>query len=275
MRQYLAAGCLVSMSLSGAWADSLQPHKAVYDLTLRSAEPSTSVVAASGRLVFELQGSACDGYTVDFRNVTRVTDREGAQRTTDLRSSTTETLAPPVLVFDHETVVDGMAPSGIKGRAESRAGGVAVAVEAPKETTVSLVRAIFPTAHTRLILEAAEAGERVLEARVFDGGDEADTIYETATLIGPGQTGLPRASVGEMGELAAIPNVERRTVWRLVISYFEDNEQSGERVPDYELTFSMLDNGIAYDVVFDYGTFAMEGELTELIMSDKPTCSID
>jgi len=275
MLRVFVTGVAVLAFWGAAAADGLRPHKAVYDLTLRTAQPSTSVVAASGRLVYALTGSACDGYGVDFRNVTRVTDREGAQRVTDLRSSTTETLAPPLFTFTHETVVDGLATATIAGAAESRAGGVEVSVTEPKETNVSLSRALFPTAHTRLILEAAEAGERVLEARVFDGGDEADTVYETAALIGPGQTGLPGASAGEVAELAKIPNVDQRTVWRLVISYFEDTGTGGERVPDYELTFSMVDNGIGYDVIFDYGSFSMRGELTELILTDRPACSVD
>ncbi|MEM9223714.1 MAG: DUF1849 family protein [Pseudomonadota bacterium] len=260
--------------LSGgvAAADSLLPHRAIYDLALSNAEPSTSLVAASGRLVFELTGSVCDGFTVDFRNVTQVTDREGTRRVTDLRSSTKETIAPPVLTFSHSTFVDEELASEVKGEATARADGVAVEISEPKVSEFQLARGIFPTAHTRLILEAAQAGERILEATVYDGGDDADTLYETATVIGPGETGLPGASGMAREELLNIPGAVDRTAWRLVVSYFKPGGAEGERVPEYELTFTMLDNGVSYDVVFNYGAFSLSGDITELSVHDAPEC---
>ncbi|MEM6761598.1 MAG: DUF1849 family protein [Pseudomonadota bacterium] len=256
-----------------AAADPLQPHRAVYDLTLSSAEPSTSLISASGRLVFEIGGSECDGYSVNFRNVTRVTDREGAQRVTDLRSQTFETLAPAVLSFAHQTHIDDTVAREIEGTARGRVDGIAIDISTPKSTEMKLGRAIFPTAHTRLILEAADAGERIIEATVFDGGDEANTLYETATVIGPGQTGLPGASADEMAVLSTVPDAANRTAWRLVISYFDAAAEEGERVPDYEITFTMLDNGVSYNVSFNYGSFTLSGELTELMLTDAADCS--
>ncbi|MEM8551181.1 MAG: DUF1849 family protein [Pseudomonadota bacterium] len=263
---------LFAAAAAPAGAEDLQPHRGIYDLSLSDAEPSTSLVAASGRLVFALSGSECAGYNVDFRNVTRVTDREGTERTTDLRSSTEETVSPATLKFSHETFVDGEKASGIEGRAEGRSGGVEVAVTAPKSTELTLERAVFPTAHTRLILDAALAGERILEAKVYDGGDDADEVYETATILGPAQTGLPGASEQEIAVLSQIDNVMSRTAWRLTISYFEAGSAEGERMPDYELTFSMLDNGVAYNVSFDYGAFVLKGRLTELSLQDEAPC---
>jgi len=255
-----------------ATAIELQPHRAVYDLTLSGAEPSTSLVDANGRLVFELNGSPCTGYTVDFRNVTRVVDREGTRRVTDMRSSTRETFSPPQLTFTHETFVDDELSTSVAGTASASAGGISVDITAPKETTLQLPRAIFPTAHTRLMLESAEAGERILEATVYDGGDEADSLYETATVIGDGAEGLPGASPDERVILSAVDGALARTAWRVVISYFEQGGAEGERTPQYELNTYMLDNGVSYDVSFNYGAFKMAGELTELTALEAPDC---
>lgn len=253
-----------------AEADELLSHRAVYDLSLSRAEASTSLVDATGRLVFEIKGSACTGYTVDFRNVTRVVDREGTTRVTDLRSATVETINPPALDFSHETYVDDAPVTGVVGRARATAGGVMVDVTEPKETTLQLSRAIFPTAHTRLILEAAKSGEQVLEASVYDGGDEADAVYETATVIGPVGIDLPDASPSEREALMQIPDASEHEAWRLVITYFEAGGAEGERQPEYELAFTLLDNGVSYDVSFNYGAFSLSGELTELTLAEAP-----
>ena len=261
----LAAGA------GGASAEELLSHRAVYDLSLSRAEASTSLVDATGRLVFEINGSECAGYTVNFRNVTRVVDREGTTRVTDLRSATVETIAPPMLDFTHETYVDDAPVTGVVGSAHATAGGVNVEIFEPKETTLSLRRAIFPTAHTRLIIEAAKSGEQVLEATVYDGGDEADAVYETATVIGPVGTDMPGASASEREVLSQIPEAAGHEAWRLVITYFEAGAAEGERQPEYELTFSLLDNGVSYDVAFNYGAFSLSGELTELTLTEPPT----
>lgn len=272
LRSARLAAVAVALAVAGgapaALAEGLLSHRAVYDLSLSRAEASTSLVDATGRLVFAINGSECEGYTVEFRNVTRVVDREGTTRVTDLRSSTVETIAPPMLDFSHETFIDDSPVSEVVGTARATAGGVKVDVEAPKQTTLSLHRAIFPTAHTRLILEAAKSGEHVLEATVYDGGDEADAVYETATVIGPVGTDLPDASPGEREALASMPDAASHEAWRLVITYFEAGAAEGERQPEYELTFTLLDNGVSYDVAFNYGAFALTGELTELTLSE-------
>jgi hypothetical protein len=255
-----------------AGAAELVPHRAIYDVTLGSAEASASIVTASGRLVFELSGNDCEGYTVNSRFVTRVTDREGGTRTTDLRSSTYETLEPASFSFMNETRIDEAVQSDVRGKAEARASGVTVALASPKETVVELPRAVFPTAHTRLILDSAAAGDRVLEASVFDGGDTADTLYNTTTVIGPAASGLPGASAEEKAAFDAVPDAGSRTTHRLVISYFEAKPGDGEPMPDYELTFTLLDNGISYGVAFDYGAFTLVGRLTELALLDSEPC---
>lgn len=249
----------------------LQPHRAVYDVSLARVEPSASIVNASGRLVFELSGDACEGYVVNSRFVTRVADREGGVRVTDLRSSTFETLDPAVFTFLNQTYVDDVLASEVKGRAEARAGGTAVTLTEPQDTGTTLGRAIFPTAHTLSMLEAAREGERVLEAIIFDGGENADTLFETTTIIGPARTGLPNAQDVEADALSAVAGAGEMDAWRLTISYFEQGGgDGGEQVPDYELAFTMLDNGISYDIRFDYGTFGMAGDLVELELMDAP-----
>jgi hypothetical protein len=255
-----------------AAATELVSHRAVYDLTLGSTEASASIVTASGRLVFEIAGSSCEGYTVNSRFVTRVTDREGLTRTSDMRSATYETLEPATFSFRNETFVDGEADSEVNGEARLEANGLVVTLTAPKESSVELPRAIFPTAHTRLILDSVAAGDRVVEAPVFDSGDTADTIYDTTTVIGPATEGLPGASESERRAFVGLPDAATIPTHRLVISYFAANQPRGEPTPDHELAFTLLQNGISYDVTFDYGTFSLIGRLAELSLLPTTPC---
>lgn len=266
-----AFAAVAALAFAGAAAaQELQPHRAVYDVSLASVEPSASIVTASGRLVFELTGNACEGFVVNSRFATRVTDREGNTRVTDLRSSTFETLEPAAFTFLNQTYIDDVLASEVKGRAEGRAGGVAVTLTEPKDTEITLGRAVFPTAHTLLMLEAAREGERVLEATIFDGGENADTLFDTTTFISSGRTGLAEAAPSEREALAAVPGAEETEAWRFSISYFEKDGNGGEQLPDYAIAFTMLENGVSYDVEFDYGTFSMTGDLVELELMDAP-----
>lgn len=261
----LAAG------LSGAaHAAELRPHRAVYDVSLAGTDASADIALARGRLVFDLSGAACEGYVVNSRFVTRVTNREGNEIVTDLSSATFETVDPARFEFRNTLTRNGGTPELVRGSAEASASGLTVERTDPKEATLQLRRAVFPAAHTKLILDTAMAGERVLEIAVFDAGDAADAVYDTTTIIGPGREGLPGASEAERAILEAA-GLGEETAWRAVISYFEDGS-SGEPTPAYELAFDLLESGIAYNVRFDYSQFALGGELTELALGTAPEC---
>ena len=73
--------------------DALQapvPHRAVYSIGLAEGSPASGVTAASGRMVFEISGSACEGYTMTQRLVVRLGGGESGDRTLDFRVSTFE-----------------------------------------------------------------------------------------------------------------------------------------------------------------------------------------
>ena len=68
----------------------LTPHRAVYEVTLDDARSASGITGIDGRMVFEFTGSECDGYTLNMRMVTQMTDSQGQTNLTDLRSSTWE-----------------------------------------------------------------------------------------------------------------------------------------------------------------------------------------
>src|SRR5262249_22762275 len=95
LRQFLgifAGGAVVLAALAPARAADIMmaPHRAVYDMSLATARGGSGVTAVSGRMVYELTGSACEGYTQNMRFVTQMTNQGGNAVITALRSSSWE-----------------------------------------------------------------------------------------------------------------------------------------------------------------------------------------
>src|SRR5262245_37120283 len=68
----------------------LAPHRAVYELTLGKLRGKASVQNARGRILYDFTGSACEGYTLEFRQVAELDNGEGKISLSDLRSNTWE-----------------------------------------------------------------------------------------------------------------------------------------------------------------------------------------
>src|SRR3974390_2632674 len=54
----------------------LVPHRAVYDLTLSKSRGSRGVQAVRGRILYDFSGNACDGYELEFRQVSELDSGE-------------------------------------------------------------------------------------------------------------------------------------------------------------------------------------------------------
>ena len=65
-------------------------HQALYELSLVKSRGSTSIEAARGRILYNFSGSACEGYTSDFRQVSELDSGEGKTTLSDLRSTSWE-----------------------------------------------------------------------------------------------------------------------------------------------------------------------------------------
>jgi len=75
-------------------AGELAAHRAVYELKLASTRGKGGAVAARGRILYDFSGSLCEGYTLEFRQVSELDNGEGKVTLSDLRS-TTWRMAPP------------------------------------------------------------------------------------------------------------------------------------------------------------------------------------
>src|SRR3982074_2397051 len=65
-------------------------HQALYELSLVKSRGSSSINSARGRILYNFSGSACEGYTSEFRQVSELDSGEGKVTLSDLRSTSWE-----------------------------------------------------------------------------------------------------------------------------------------------------------------------------------------
>jgi len=272
----LAAAAALHPAVAAPSADKviLVPHRAVYDLKLSKSHGSRGIQAVRGRILYDFSGNACEGYDLQFRQVSELDSGEGKAALSDLRSTTWEDGAAKKFRFSSENLLNDQRTDTVNGHAERNAQTVAVSLSKPKDKTFTVpVGAVFPTEHMRRIIVAAREGKTILEFPVYDGSETGEKLYNTLTVIGrpiaPGEK--PPADAG-----AKIPALAKLTRWPVTISYFEQQdekaEHSGEQTPVYSISFELYENGISRALVLEYSDFSITGEMTSLEMKKEKLC---
>jgi hypothetical protein len=267
----LGAGLLIGFAHAAAPARDaipLAPHRAIYDLKLEPGKGKGQVEAATGRIAYDFAGSSCEGYTIRFRQVTEFRS-DGKTLLSELRTTSFEDGASALFRFATQAFMNGNPTEASEGTAERAGPGISVKLAKPEAGTFATDRPVaFPTDHLRRVLDAARAGQTVLDVDVYDGSETGRKIYNTLTVIGrpiPPTEKLPTDAAANRAELAGL------TRWQTTISYFEPTETRGEQMPVYQISFELYENGLARDLLLDYGDFAVRGSLSALeIQTAKP-----
>jgi hypothetical protein len=258
-----------------SWAGDeaqMAPHRAVYDLELKSSEPRAGLSGASGRMVLELTGSSCDGWTVSFRIVNDFTLSAGDTRLVDSRSSSWEAADGTVLRYSQRQYADSRLESEVLLTVSREAvdePGEGLITKPEDETFTVEAGTLFPVAHQNRLLAAAMQGEQRDDTAVYDGSDGAKS-YQAISFIGARRDPEPLA--GEVGGSGADALAELPS-WPVTISYYPLGDvPQGEETPSHQVTFTMYSNGVAGDVTLDYGDFALNGKLNDIELLDVPEC---
>ena len=265
-----AIGTLAITGAATAEGGVLAPHRAVYDIKLARASGGSGVVDASGRMVYELTGSACEGYTQNMRFVTRMTNGEGSSQLNDLRSSSFEDSTGKSFRFNSNSYKDEQLGDTTQGDANRETSGVKVDLTRPKKKSLTLASGIyFPVQHSVALLEAARGGKALFVGDLYDGSEKGEKVYSTTAAIGK------RTAPGTLKTPVAVKNgdvLDKLPSWPIAISYFEPNSDKKDAVPSYELSFRYFDNGVSTKLLIDYGEFSIRGELAEITFLDAPKC---
>jgi hypothetical protein len=263
----LLGGTMPSTALTAK--NELASHRAVYDLKLATSR-GKSAISARGRILYDFSGSVCQGYKLEFRQVSELNNGEGKVTLSDLRSNTWEDGANKSYTFSSENYLNQRLIDAVNGGAERQSGGIEVKLTKPKELKFDLdATIVFPTEHVRRIIEAARAGKTILEFPVYDGSEGGQKVYNTLTVIGhviPSDQKVPAdAAAGQ----AALAGMNR---WPVTVSYFDRSAKPGEQMPVYAISFELYENGISRALLLDYNDFAISGELSTLEIKDTKPC---
>ncbi len=247
----------------------LVPHRAVYDLKLAQSRGNRPVESVRGRILYDFSGSRCDGYALQFRQVSQIGLGEGKTLMTDLRATTWEEGAAKTFRFNSQNFINQNLADSVDGNAERKTSAVAVNLTKPGAKKFDLEAAVvFPTDHMRRIIEAALAGKTILELPVYDGSETGEKIYDTLTVIGQ-----PVAPEKKPDDAAGRNDaLSRLTRWPVSISYFDKSKKTGEQTPVYAIRFEIYENGISRGLSLDYNDFVIAGEMTSIDITDAKPC---
>jgi hypothetical protein len=248
-----------------ALRNTIAPHRAIYGISLARSDTGSGVTSAKGRMVFEVTGSACEGYKMRQRMVVNIGDEEGNMGLLDFRVSTFESGDGNVYSFDSRTELNDEVVEAVEGEARRGSGSIEVSLKQPTTKKVMLDSSVlFPSQHMQAIIDAAIANRRFISTDIYEGAGTGDSSDEAATAIGHG------VSVSADSPLRS--GVRH---WPISVGYFDPTEKTeeglGEEVPSYQMSFTLYENGVTSDLIMDYGNYALSGSLEKL----EPLKSVD
>lgn len=245
----------VSAEALAAGIARMAPHRAAYRLDLGEGRNS-GIAAVRGAMVFDV-ADACEGWATRQRMTMTVTDRDGRDIETVSDYATYEAKDNSSLRFSLTQTTEGAVSQRISGEATLQpdgSGTVRFSEPAGQEETLP-PGTLLPMRHTVLAVEAARAGKRILTSPLFDGTSD-EGAQDTTTVIPSWvqATGEPR-----------FPLLAGAASGHMRIAFFERGAASGgASQPDYEVGLRYYDNGVADEIVMDFGEFSVTGQALEL-----------
>src|SRR5262249_7206130 len=134
-------------------AAALAPHRAVYDLSLAKSRGRQPIEAVHGRILYDFSGNACEGYALQFRQVSEIDRGEGKVALSDLRAATWEEGDAKSFRFNSENKVNERVVDTVDGNAGRDSSGVSVKLSKPQAKSFDLdAKIVFPTEHVRRVI---------------------------------------------------------------------------------------------------------------------------
>lgn len=255
---------------AGPTAARIAGHRAAYNLELLEAQEGASVSAVDGRMVLEVT-DACDGYTLHQRIVLRIFDNHGGVVTSDFRMTSWEDAKGHSFRFNTREEVNGKEIQAFDGEAAlDNAKGGEVTLTGGDAGSLALKNGtVFPTAHTRELIDLAMRGEKLLSIDVFDGSKGLGSLFATSAFVGTSFAAGDYQAEHKGSELLIDD-----PSWSVQVAYFpyiDGSEKRGE-LPEFEIGYRIFMNGIVSDLQVDYGEFEVSGALDELEILPDPGC---
>jgi EipB-like len=247
----------------------LASHRAAYDISLADSSGPTpssaqTPISANGLIAYEFRGSACEGYTSNFRQMTEMERSEGDPISMQVNANSFEEGDGKSMRFqiDSRSAQDTPPVAGTATRGDND--DMRVVLTKPKAQTLDFGHEVlFPTQHIERLIEVAKQGGGPMQARVYDGSDTGAKIFATMSVVGKEATKPDE----DTQTASALSGVRR---WPVVISYF--NEAETDAPPEYTLSFDLYENGVSGSLKLDYGAFALRARLRKLEILPTSAC---
>jgi hypothetical protein len=251
---------------------ALVPHRAIYDLSLAETRGNSQVAGVRGRILYDFNGNACEGYSLEFRQVSELDSGENKVSTSDLRSTTWEGADAKSFKFTSQNFIDQNLVDAVDGHAERGATATTVGLDKPEHKNLDLdPKVVFPTEHMVRVIMAARAGTSILSFPVYDGSETGEKVFDTLSVIGRKIGPDERKHDDAAADERKLADVAR---WPVTISYFDHgkNKDSSEQTPAYAIGFELYENGISRALSLDYNDFVVTGKLTSLAIKEPKPC---
>ncbi|MEK9968256.1 MAG: DUF1849 family protein [Ferrovibrio sp.] len=244
-----------------AIARDLVSHRALYTLSVARLDPRNYRSGIAGGLSMEFV-HACDGYVLNQRFVIETTTDDGSILNNMVLNSW-ESLDGKSFRFKMRDEVNGDLEQELKGEGKISSRGGTVRFTQPEDTDLDLPpMSLFPTEHTLRLLALARSGGNWLQASVYDGAS-ADAYSEVGGFIGS-EYPLETGSNPVMAPLKGLRS------WHIRLAYFTSDK--AQDTPDYEIAYRLFENGVADDIVFDYGDYAIRATMKLLELKPRDAC---
>jgi hypothetical protein len=249
---------------AAAGAADFVGHRALYRVSLASAEARSGVVSVRGAVLYQF-ADACDGWTAENRTLLRLGYGEGDESETEWSHVSWESKDGLRFRFHLRDIRDGELIEELEGQASLTApGGPGIArFVQPDEPDVKLPPGTqFPTRHLMTLLDAARSGRRHDSGIVFDGSS-LDNPYSVGAVLRAASESA-RRSLARQAKLAELP------VWSLRMAFFPFGGR--EATPKFEVGIALREDGIADSITQDFGDFILLLSLQNIELLPKPDC---
>jgi hypothetical protein len=256
----LAASALALLAASAE--AQLAPHRAVYELTAKSAGGFGRSGALRGILTYELMDD-CEGWSINQKAGLDISAPEGEGHRFEWSQATWEAKDGSSYRYFIKDSQDGNTGNQRRGELvyPSRGADGTLTTELPSKGETGVPPVLLPVQHTLALIERAVAGEAVFVARIFDA-----TVDEKPVEISAGFG--PPAANGTTKDFASLKGIPSRHV---DFAFFVEDLPDG--TPDFEQSIQLFDNGVVTQVSFEFGGLPVLGTLRKLEMLEPQKCN--
>lgn len=254
----------VAVAAEPGQSAALISHAAEYDMQLASVRSSSGIVGAGGTMSYSFTDT-CDGWAVETRTDLTMLQTQGGPVRTAWDFLSWESKDGTSYRFRVRNRRNGEVVEAYDGEARMAPGGAGTAVfhlPGQDEMVFDLDKGtLFPTAHTLALLRQAAGDTRFFSAPVFDGSSVKGAFTVTAAI--------GKRIGADVTHVLANPLLDA-PAWPMVLAFFPPDGDSN--FPDFEVRIDYHANGVAENLLQDFGDFTLRGTLKDLKTLAPPKC---